>query len=90
MNNNQRHVLGGLISIFALTPDWGGLGSRLSRLIVSPFVSASHDKVVKSTVYLSSAADFSAMNVAYRKLFDAVQPARTTIQAVPPNEAALI
>ena len=51
---------------------------------------SSLDKVVKTTVYLRSAADFPAMNEVYGKFFTVVPPARTTVQASPPNDAALI
>jgi len=51
---------------------------------------SSLDKVVKTTVYLRNAADFAAMNEVYAKFFTVIPPARTTIQAIPPNEAALI
>ena len=51
---------------------------------------SSLDKVVKSTVYLRSVADFAAMNEIYAKYFTSVPPARTTVQAAPPNNAALV
>lgn len=39
------------------------------------------EKVVKTTVYLSDIADFSAMNEVYAEFFLSEPPARTTIQA---------
>jgi 2-iminobutanoate/2-iminopropanoate deaminase len=51
---------------------------------------SSLDKVVKSTVYLRNSADFAAMNEVYAKFFKVVPPARTTVQAAPPNDAALV
>jgi len=51
---------------------------------------SSLDKSVKATVYLRNAGDFAAMNEVYAKFFTTVPPARTTIQAVLPNEAALV
>jgi 2-iminobutanoate/2-iminopropanoate deaminase len=51
---------------------------------------SSLDKVVKTTVYLRYATDFAAMNEVYSRFFTVVPPARTTIQAAPPNDAALV
>jgi len=34
--------------------------------------------------------DFQAMNEAYAKFFTGVPPTRSTVQAIPPNEAALM
>jgi len=45
---------------------------------------------VKTTVSLRNINDFQAMNEVYAKFFASVPPARTTIQAAPPNEAALV
>jgi|SRR5207237_6580918 len=48
------------------------------------------DRAVKTTVSLRNINDFQAMNEVYAKFFTSVPPARTTIQAAPPNEAALV
>lgn len=42
---------------------------------------ASKRNIVKCGVFLTSAADFSAMNEAYAAFFDGAMPARTTVQA---------
>jgi 2-iminobutanoate/2-iminopropanoate deaminase len=48
------------------------------------------DRAVKATVFLKSIGDFQAMNEVYAKFFPGVPPARSTVQAVLPNEAALV
>ncbi len=48
------------------------------------------DRTVKATVFLKNAGDFQAMNEVYATFFSGVPPARTTVQAVLPNEAALV
>ena len=48
------------------------------------------DRAVKVTVFLKNISDFPAMNEVYAKFFPAVPPARSTVQAVLPNDAALI
>jgi 2-iminobutanoate/2-iminopropanoate deaminase len=48
------------------------------------------EKAVKVTVFLKNIADFAAMNEIYAKHFGSVPPARSTVQAVLPNEAALV
>ncbi len=48
------------------------------------------DKAVKTTVFLKNIGDFQAMNEVYAKHFGGVPPARSTVQAVLPNEAALV
>ena len=48
------------------------------------------DKAVKTTVFLKNIGDFQAMNEVYAKFFPGPPPARTTVQAVLPNEAALV
>ena len=48
------------------------------------------DRAVKTTVSLRNINDFQAMNEVYAKFFTSMPPARTTIQAAPPNEAALV
>ena len=50
----------------------------------------SMDKAVKTTVFLKNISDFQAMNEVYAKFFPGVPPARSTVQAVLPNEAALV
>ena len=50
----------------------------------------SMDKAVKTTVFLKNISDFQAMNEVYAKFFTGVPPARSTVQAVLPNEAALV
>jgi 2-iminobutanoate/2-iminopropanoate deaminase len=50
----------------------------------------SMDRVVKVTVFLKSISDFQAMNEVYAKFFPGVPPARSTVQAVLPSEAALV
>jgi 2-iminobutanoate/2-iminopropanoate deaminase len=50
----------------------------------------SMDRAVKVTVFLKSIGDFQAMNEVYAKFFPGVPPARSTVQAVLPNEAALV
>lgn len=51
---------------------------------------SSLDRVVKVTVFLKNISDFQAMNEVYAKFFPKVPPARSTVQAVLPNEAALV
>src|SRR5213082_1095390 len=48
------------------------------------------DRAVKTTVSLRNINDFQAMNEVYAKFFTSMPPARTTIQAAPPNQAALV
>src|SRR2546427_911177 len=50
----------------------------------------SMDRAVKVTVFLKNISDFQAMNEVYAKFFPRVPPARSTGQAVLPNEAALV
>ncbi len=50
----------------------------------------SMDRAVKVTVFLKNISDFQAMNEVYAKFFPGVPPARSTVQAVLPNEAALV
>ncbi len=47
-------------------------------------------KAVKVTVFLKNISDFQAMNEVYAKFFPDVPPARSTVQALLPNDAALI
>jgi 2-iminobutanoate/2-iminopropanoate deaminase len=48
------------------------------------------DRAVKVTVFLKNITDFQAMNEVYAKFFGATPPARSTVQAVLPNDAALV
>jgi len=50
----------------------------------------SMDRAVKTTVFLKNIADFQAMNEAYAKFFTGIPPARSAVQAVLPNDAALV
>jgi len=50
----------------------------------------SMDRAVKVTVFLKNISDFQAMNEVYAKFFSSVPPARSTVQAVLPNDAALV
>ena len=50
----------------------------------------SMDRAVKVTVFLKNISDFQAMNEVYAKFFTGVPPARSTVQAVLPNDAALV
>jgi 2-iminobutanoate/2-iminopropanoate deaminase len=50
----------------------------------------SMDRAVKVTVFLKNISDFKDMNEVYAKFFPGVPPARSTVQAVLPNEAALV
>ena len=51
----------------------------------------SMDRVVKTTVFLKNAGDFQSMNEVYATFFTGgAPPARTTVQATLPNEAALV
>ena len=50
----------------------------------------SMDRVVKATVFLKNISDFQAMNEVYAKFFPGVPPARSTVQTVLPNDAALV
>jgi 2-iminobutanoate/2-iminopropanoate deaminase len=50
----------------------------------------SMDRAVKVTVFLRNIADFQAMNEVYGKFFPGTPPARSTVQAVLPNDAALV
>ena len=61
---------------------------NISAVLVA--AGSSLDKAVKTTIYLRNAGDFAAMNEVYAKFFTAMPPARTTVQAAPPNEAALV
>jgi 2-iminobutanoate/2-iminopropanoate deaminase len=47
-------------------------------------------RVVKTTVFLKNAADFKAMNEVYARFFTGVLPARSTVQAAMPSDAALV
>jgi 2-iminobutanoate/2-iminopropanoate deaminase len=47
---------------------------------------ATMQDVVKCTVFLRDMKDFAAMNVVYAEFFGAAKPARTTVQAVLPDE----
>ena len=48
------------------------------------------ERAVKVTVFLKNIGDFQAMNEVYAKFFPGVPPARSTVQAVLPNDAALV
>ena len=48
------------------------------------------ERAVKVTVFLKNISDFQAMNEVYAKFFPGTPPARSTVQAVLPNAAALI
>src|SRR5437763_11726700 len=48
------------------------------------------DRSVKTTVFLRNIGDFQAMNEVYAKFFTGAPPARSTVQAVRPNQAALV
>lgn len=48
------------------------------------------DHVVKTTVFLASMNDFSAMNKVYGKYFQGISPARTTIQVSALPKGALV
>lgn len=48
------------------------------------------DRAVKTTVFLRNMGDFQAMNEVYARFFTGAPPARTTVQAVLPNDAALV
>ena len=50
----------------------------------------SMDRAVKVTVFLKNISDFQAMNEVYAKFFPSTPPARSTVQAVLPNDAALV
>lgn len=50
----------------------------------------SMDRAVKVTVFLKNVGDFQAMNEVYAKFFPHTPPARSTVQAVLPNDAALV
>lgn len=50
----------------------------------------SMERVVKTTVFLKNIGDFQAMNEVYAKFFPGAPPARSTVQAVLPNDAALV
>ena len=50
----------------------------------------SMDRAVKVTVFLKNISDFQAMNEVYAKFFSGTPPARSTVQAVLPNDAALV
>jgi 2-iminobutanoate/2-iminopropanoate deaminase len=51
---------------------------------------SSMDRAVKVTVFLKNISDFQAMNEVYARFFPGTPPARSTVQAVLPNEAALV
>ena len=48
------------------------------------------DKVVKTTVFLKTMADFSAMNEVYAKFFPAPHPARSTVAVAELPRQALV
>jgi hypothetical protein len=50
----------------------------------------SMDRAVKVTVFLKNISDFKETNEVYAKFFPGVPPARSTVQAVLPNEAVLV
>jgi 2-iminobutanoate/2-iminopropanoate deaminase len=50
----------------------------------------SMDRAVKVTVFLRNIGDFQAMNEVYAKFFPGTPPARSTVQAILPNDAALV
>jgi len=50
----------------------------------------SYDRVVKTTVYLASMADFPAVNDVYATYFPAPAPARATIQAAALPKGVLV
>ncbi len=64
----------------------GGIGAE-TRYILENFrkllesAGSSLDRVLKCTVFLSSAADFQGMNEVYRTFFPSEPPARSTIAA---------
>lgn len=51
---------------------------------------SSLDKAVKTTVYLKSMGDFSAMNEVYGKFFPAPPPARSTVEVAGLPRQALV
>jgi len=51
---------------------------------------SSLEKVIKTTVYLKSMADFAAMNTVYAEYFGEDSPARTTIQAAALPKNAMV
>jgi 2-iminobutanoate/2-iminopropanoate deaminase len=48
------------------------------------------DRAVKVTFFLKNISDFQAMNEVYARYFPVPPPARSTVQAVLPNDAALV
>lgn len=73
----------------------GGIAAQTDRVIknlsaILEAAGSSLDKVVKTTVYLASLDDFSAMNETYGEYFRTDPPARATVQAARlPKGAAL-
>lgn len=73
----------------------GGLANQLERVLanlsaVFEAAGASWADVVKTTVYLSDIADFTAFNELYARLIGDARPARTTIQAGALPRGALV
>ena len=73
-------------------PDFAREGTPARDLPTAILTAAgtSMDRAVKVTVFLKNISDFQAMNEVYAKFFTTAPPARTTVQAVLPNEAALL
>lgn len=91
---SQAIVAGGFLFVsgqIPLDPATGGLVSgtiaeetrrvfdNLAAILTA--AGAGFDDVVKTTVYLSDMADFTAMNEVYATYFSAPAPARATVQA---------
>ncbi|MGA2203308.1 MAG: Rid family detoxifying hydrolase [Terriglobales bacterium] len=100
---SQAVVAGGLVYVAgqtALDPATGKLvegdiAAQTDRVMtnITAILAAggsSLDRVVRTTVYLRSASDFSRMNQVYGKYFPSNPPARSTVIAEPPLAGALI
>jgi 2-iminobutanoate/2-iminopropanoate deaminase len=63
----------------------GGIEAQTRRVMdnlaaVLGVAGSSLDRVVKTTIYLTNLADFSAVNAVYAGYFSAAPPARSTVQ----------
>jgi 2-iminobutanoate/2-iminopropanoate deaminase len=100
---SQAVVAGGLVYVAgqtALDPATGkivegDISAQTDRVMknIAAILTAggsSLDRVVRTTVYLRSASDFTRMNQVYGKYFPSNPPARSTVVAEPPIAGALI
>lgn len=73
----------------------GGVAAQTERVLqnlraIVEAAGSDLDRVVKTTVYLRSMADFAAMNEVYKKYFKSEPPARATVAVVGLPKDALV